>query len=68
MAEGKPHLLTEVTNNLGAVTRVRYAPSTRFYLEDKDAGTPWITRMAFPVHEPEPNWCTEFSLRRPWQR
>src|SRR6185503_10422341 len=37
-------------NNLGAETRVDYAPSTRFYLKDKREGSPWITRLPFPVH------------------
>jgi hypothetical protein len=46
----KPHLLTRVINNLGAETRVSYAPSTRFYLEDQAAGSPWVTRLPFPVH------------------
>ena len=46
----KPHLLTTVRNNLGAETRIEYASSTKFYLEDKKAGTPWITRLPFPVH------------------
>ncbi|HVG21204.1 MAG TPA: SpvB/TcaC N-terminal domain-containing protein, partial [Blastocatellia bacterium] len=45
----KPHMLVEVDNNMGAVTRVRYAPSTRFYLEDRKAGRPWLTRLPFPV-------------------
>jgi RHS repeat-associated protein len=45
----KPHLLTSVKNNLGAETRVTYAPSTRFYLADKAAGERWITRLPFPV-------------------
>ncbi|HET8681353.1 MAG TPA: SpvB/TcaC N-terminal domain-containing protein [Micromonosporaceae bacterium] len=45
----KPHLLTEVTNNLGARTRVSYASSTEFYLADKAAGRPWQTRLPFPV-------------------
>lgn len=45
----KPHLLVEVDNNLGAVTRIHYAPSTRFYLEDQKAGRPWVTRLPFPV-------------------
>ena len=49
MAEGKPYLLTEVDNNLGGQTRVSYAPSTRFYLEDQAAGRPWVTRLPFPV-------------------
>jgi RHS repeat-associated protein len=45
----KPHLLVGSRNNLGAETRIRYAPSTRFYLTDKIAGTPWVTRLPFPV-------------------
>ncbi|MGO9507521.1 MAG: toxin TcdB middle/C-terminal domain-containing protein, partial [Mycobacterium sp.] len=49
MADGKPHLLTGVRNNLGAETRITYAPSTRFYLADKLAGHPWVTRVHFPV-------------------
>jgi len=49
MAE-KPHLLVKTVNNLGAETRVQYAPSTKFYLADKLAGKPWITRLPFPVH------------------
>jgi YD repeat-containing protein len=50
MGGQKPHLLIAVKNNLGAETRVHYAPSTRFYLADKAAGTPWVTRLPFPVH------------------
>ncbi len=50
MGAQKPHLLTKLVNNLGAETVVRYAPSTRFYLEDKVAEKPWITRLPFPVH------------------
>ena len=50
MGGQKPHLLLAVKNNLGAETHVHYAPSTRFYLTDKTAGTPWITRLPFPVH------------------
>src|SRR5439155_24340039 len=50
MGGQKPHLLISVKNNLGAETRIRYAPSTRFYLADKAAGRPWITRLPFPVH------------------
>ena len=45
----KPHLLQRVVNNLGAETLVRYAPSTRFFLADRAAGRPWLTRLAFPV-------------------
>jgi RHS repeat-associated protein len=46
---GKPHLLTRVANNLGAETRIAYAPSTRFSLADERAGRPWATRLPFPV-------------------
>ncbi|MFL9966301.1 SpvB/TcaC N-terminal domain-containing protein [Paraburkholderia sediminicola] len=46
----KPHLLARTVNNLGAETRIGYASSTRFYLADKAAGAPWITRLPFPVH------------------
>ena len=49
MGGQKPHLLVGVSNNLGAETRVTYAPSTKFYLADKIAGQPWITRLPFPV-------------------
>ncbi|GAA2366310.1 hypothetical protein GCM10010432_23670 [Catellatospora methionotrophica] len=47
---GKPHLLTQVVNNLGSRITVDYAPSTRHYLADKAAGRPWQTRLPFPVH------------------
>lgn len=45
----KPHLMTRFSNNLGAETEIQYAPSTKFYVADKLAGTPWITRLPFPV-------------------
>jgi Insecticide toxin TcdB middle/C-terminal region./Insecticide toxin TcdB middle/N-terminal region. len=50
MGGQKPHLLIGVENNMGAETRIRYAPSTKFYVQDREAGTPWVTRLAFPVH------------------
>ena len=50
MGGQKPHLLIKTVNNLGAETTVEYAPSTTFYLQDKQAGNPWITRLPFPVH------------------
>jgi RHS repeat-associated protein len=50
MGEQKPHLLIKTVNNLGAETRIQYAPSTKFYLQDKQAGKPWITKLPFPVH------------------
>lgn len=45
----KPNLLTEMDNNMGATTRAHYAPSTKYYLEDKKNGQPWISNLPFPV-------------------
>jgi RHS repeat-associated protein len=50
MGGQKPHLLTRSVNNLGAETHVHYSASTKFYLADKEAGKPWITKIPFPVH------------------
>jgi Salmonella virulence plasmid 65kDa B protein/Insecticide toxin TcdB middle/C-terminal region/Insecticide toxin TcdB middle/N-terminal region len=45
----KPNLLTSYVNNTGTEVKIHYASSTKFYLQDKVAGTPWITRIPFPV-------------------
>ncbi len=46
----KPYLLADMDNHMGAVTRVEYAPSTRFYLADQqDPATRWQTPLPFPV-------------------
>ncbi|NEQ34877.1 MAG: sugar-binding protein [Okeania sp. SIO3I5] len=45
----KPHLLNQTDNNLGATTRITYGTSTKYYLEDKEKGRPWITNLPFPV-------------------
>jgi RHS repeat-associated protein len=50
MCGQKPHLLDRVVNHAGAETRIEYASSTEFYLADQAAGTPWVTRLPFPVH------------------
>jgi RHS repeat-associated protein len=50
MGGRKPHLLTRIVNNLGAETHIEYAPSTAFYLRDREEGRPWIMRLPFPVH------------------
>lgn len=63
MGGQKPHLLIKTKNNLGAETEVTYAPSTKFYLEDKQAGKPWITKLPFPVH------CVEkVTVRDIWRQ
>lgn len=50
LMQEKPHLLTKSVDNVGSETRIHYAPSTKFYLADKMAGRPWLTRLPFPVH------------------
>lgn len=50
MCGTKPHLLVRWENQLGSETRVNYASSTEFYLADREAGRPWVTRLPFPVH------------------
>jgi RHS repeat-associated protein len=46
----KPYLLDEMDNHMGALTRVGYASSTQFYLEDeKQPETRWQTPLPFPV-------------------
>ena len=50
MGGQKPHLLTGIDNNLGTQTSVQYAASTQFYLRDRLTGTPWLTKLPFPVH------------------
>ncbi|KAF3915172.1 hypothetical protein ABW20_dc0105172 [Dactylellina cionopaga] len=49
MGSKKPHLLTKVENNLGSIIEVKYNTSTKFYLQDKAKGTPWITKLAIPT-------------------
>jgi RHS repeat-associated protein len=44
-----PNLLTRIENSIGRVTRIEYAPSTRFALQDAAAGRPWPDALPFPV-------------------
>jgi RHS repeat-associated protein len=46
----KPHLLSSYKNNLGKEVVLEYTSSIHYYLEDKKNGTPWITKLPFPVH------------------
>lgn len=50
MSGKKPHLMVSYKNNMGKEVTLEYAPSTRFYLDDKKAGKPWVTKLHFPVH------------------
>ncbi len=45
----KPYLLIKMSNNMGTTTRVKYAPSTKFYLEDIKNGKQWVSNLPFPV-------------------
>ncbi len=49
MHSKKPHILTNYINNLGKETSFKYKSATHFYLEDKQQGNPWITKLPFPV-------------------
>jgi RHS repeat-associated protein len=63
MGGQKPHLLARVRNNLGAETLIQYAPSTKFYVADKIAGTPWVTRIPFPVQVVEQTQTFDYISR-----
>lgn len=49
MGGKKPHILYGIKNNLGKETLIEYKSAAAFYLQDKAAGQPWITRLPFPV-------------------
>jgi RHS repeat-associated protein len=50
MNSTKPHLMTNYQNGMGKQVTLSYTPSTRFYLEDRANGQPWLTKLHFPVH------------------
>lgn len=50
MNSKKPHIMATYKNNLGKEVSLEYTPSTQFYIEDKLAGKPWVTKLHFPVH------------------
>jgi RHS repeat-associated protein len=50
MNSRKPHIMVLYKNNMGKEVSFEYTPSTKFYLDDKLAGKPWITKLHFPVH------------------
>lgn len=49
MGGNKPYVLSGYKNNLGRETKIEYRSSTHFYLLDKQAGKPWVTKLPFPV-------------------
>jgi RHS repeat-associated protein len=46
----KPWLLARYSNGRGRDVAFEYRSSTHYYLDDKLAGTPWVTKLPFPVH------------------
>jgi RHS repeat-associated protein len=46
----KPHLMTKYDNGMGKTVELEYMPSTKFYLEDREKGEPWVAKLPFPVH------------------
>ncbi|TDB67509.1 SpvB/TcaC N-terminal domain-containing protein [Arundinibacter roseus] len=69
MGSRKPHVLTAYENSMGMRTSLDYRSSTHFYLTDKLAGYPWITKLPFPVQVVERSTVedavtnTQFSTR-----
>ncbi|KAF3922975.1 hypothetical protein ABW20_dc0102625 [Dactylellina cionopaga] len=45
----KPNLLVGYSNGLGLSLAVEYKPSTWFYMNDLHQGSPWLTKLPFPV-------------------
>ena len=50
MGGNKPYLMKQYDNSAGKQVSLTYKSSTHYYLEDKKKGTPWITKLPFPVH------------------
>lgn len=49
MGGKKPHIMVSHENGFGKKTVVEYKSSTYYYLQDKQNGTPWVTKLAFPI-------------------
>lgn len=49
MGGKKPYVIAGYRNNTGKEMEWSYKSSTYYYLWDKQAGTPWATKLAFPV-------------------
>ncbi len=50
MGGHKPHLLQKYYNGTGKSVWLQYKSSVQYYLEDKQKGIRWATRLPFPVH------------------
>lgn len=49
MNSRKPHVMIGYRNNIGKEIELQYTPSTRFFLDDRLNGEPWITKLPFTV-------------------
>jgi Salmonella virulence plasmid 65kDa B protein/Insecticide toxin TcdB middle/C-terminal region/Insecticide toxin TcdB middle/N-terminal region/FG-GAP-like repeat len=49
MNSKKPHIMVFYKNNMGKEVSIEYSPSTKYYIDDKLAGKPWVTKLHFPV-------------------
>ena len=49
MGGNKPYIMRGYHNSMGKSVWLEYKSSTKFYLADKAAGTPWATKLPFPV-------------------
>jgi len=45
----KPYLLQTISNNMGSKRTITYKPSTYDYIQDELQGTPWRTKLPYPV-------------------
>jgi len=50
MGGKKPHLMVGYDNGFGKSLNLEYTPSTKYYLDDRKARKPWVTKLPFPVH------------------
>lgn len=50
MGGRKPYLMKAHSNGMGKTVELEYKQSTKYYLEDMQAGKPWATHLPFPVH------------------
>lgn len=63
MGGKKPHIMRCHENGLGKKTEVEYQSSTFYYLQDKRNGTPWISKLPFPVQVVSKTIITERVTR-----
>ncbi|HYJ37483.1 MAG TPA: SpvB/TcaC N-terminal domain-containing protein, partial [Chitinophagaceae bacterium] len=50
MGGKKPHLMVAYKNNMGLEVEWEFKPSTFYYIKDRNEGSPWVTKLPFPIH------------------